>query len=341
MRSIYRDLDLPVDDSTLTSLDDLTKKDLEDAMRSAGWGGYSTRVINRLHNLQKKRQGKEIKAFYLTGQGFEPMAPIELMFEDHRASGYITNAVDIGNADTIAVTILPVGAYKKETTWLVGREDTVRIWRKERVQGLLNQPPVPDYDKPVTHGFLKASYIAENLSSFFGKVIAVKFQGTGVLTQVEVKAAEPDVFYFTLNKSNVVRLSKDDVVNVYREKPSPGFLRPGPYPWATPSQRTPLQHLQTAYARNSGRTAMQDSVRAFHDTYLMVPDDRPDFRGSAWTLMHNHAYRGKTLQISPKIKGVVTDIQPDNEGKLVFVIDGIMHKRNRTHFVKLWDKKEN
>jgi len=25
----------------------------------------------------------------------------------------------------------------------------------------------------------------------------------------------------------------------------------------------------------------------------------------------------------------------------VFVIDGIMHKRNRTHFVKLWDKKEN
>lgn len=350
----FRDVDLPIDDRTLVDLEGLTKDDILRTLRLVVSPQAATRIINRLHNKQHQKKAITIKAFQLTGQGFEPMAEIDIDVNEFAAHGQITNAVDIGNADSIAITIL--GKNRRETTYLVGREDPVRIWKKDNRYGRI-VAPAPDYDKPVSHGFLRASYIAEHLNTFFGKRIAIKNKGTGVLRAVEVFANEPDAFHLTLDDT-VYWVHKDDVVQVYREA-EPGFLRPGPYPWGAPRPGMSVAEARARGAeiverreqarRNTQRrptaprpSTLGPAIQRFTDA-MMVPNDRADYTINAYAVASRTDlnFRGMKISIrAGKIKGKLTDFHLDSEGKVVLVIDGQLHKCNYGEVVRLW-KKEN
>jgi len=178
-----------------------------------------------------------------------------------------------------------------------------------------------------------AKVLARSNSYLKGSSITFRHHRDGALNGILGQAYESDCGDVALEINGEFRVVAGNVpVKVFPKKQEESGLRPGPYPWGAP--RPGMGTLHTAYSPPT----RSEVVRRYHD---LVPDDRPDFVGNAWTLLHHYTYRGRTLQISPKIKGVVTDIQTDNEGKLVFVIDGIMYKRNRYHIVKMWDKKEN
>lgn len=420
MRDIYRNLDLPVDDTTLMSLEGLTKQDIIDALRIVCTDRGVDRTINRLHNAQKRKAATRIKAFQLTGQGFEPMAEIEFVVDNlDGVTGKITNAVDIGNEDSIAVTVYD---KNRETAWLLGRDSEVNIWRKEprgRLAGVESIDP-PDYDKVVEHGYLKASYIAEHLTTFLGKRISIKNQGTGELAHLGTRADNPEMLYFALRTpsgigvitcgvhedslvdvqrvprgtppnvasasailanpahylgrrvvfdndrvdgvlQDVIRrvgtqgvilkvngeefqLYIHEMVKVYpREEPS--RMRPGRYPWASdPRLIPPVNPGRNPFlsnGRRGGKSMMQEAMRRFNEGMSMVPDDRPDYTDAySLAVQDKIQYRGMTAELKPGLKGTLTQVQLDNEGKVLFVIDGIIYKRNRGHIVRLW-KKEN
>jgi len=217
MRDIYRDINLPIDTNTLPDLEGLDKSDIVNAFRLVTSEHGITRSINRLHNDRKRRAGLVIKAHQLVNQGFEAMAEIEICLPDGQMIlGRITNAVDIGNADTIAVTVLQKRHQGGEKTWLVGRDSELRVWKKEFEPGRPHLSHPVDYDKPMTHGFIRAGYIAEHLTTFFGKRMSVKNVGTGVLRRLEVRDAEPDVFHFDLGILRDVRVHENTLVQVHR-----------------------------------------------------------------------------------------------------------------------------
>lgn len=418
MRALYRDINLPTDDSTLPDLEGLTKEDIIEAFRLVTSHQGITRSINRLHNRRKERQSKEIKAWQLVSSGFEAMAEIQIMVDDFDiVSGRITNARAVANGDNVVITIL--GGRHIETTWSVHRDAVVRVWPKEvrGMSGTMVQPG-PNYDKPADHGFLRASYIAENLSTFFGKRMSVKNVGTGELQRVETRASDPDYFYFDLGLVRNVKVHKDALIEVYKTlgpefslplseytnvrarailatprhylgrrvvfdddrvdgilqevqrkintagvvfkvddeltqltwnemvkvypREQPGLVRQGRYPWATnptlvppPPGRNQADDLanqaRAAYGRYLGRLG------------LVVPDDRPDYTVNAYSLAVQDKidYRGMTAELKPGLKGKLTQAQLDNEGKVLFVIDGIIYKRNRNHIVRLWKKENN
>ena len=333
----FRDIDLPIDDSTLVDLEGLTKDDIIRTLRIALPPMVATRVINRLHNKRHQKQAKTIKAFQLTGQGFEPMAEIDIDVNEFSAHGQITNAVDIGNADSIAVTIL--GKNHRETTYLVGREDPVRIWKKDNIYGRI-VPPTPDYDKVVTEGYFRVSYIAEHLDSFFGKRMAVKNKGTGILREVEVHANDKGAFFITLGDT-YFRVDKDDTILVYKEV-EPGFLRPGPYPWGAPRPgipRVPTPRRRPTAPRPS---TLGPSMARFVDA-MVTPNDRPDYTTHAYAVATNDyvEFRGMTVSLRDgSVKGKLTDFHLDSEGKVVLVIDGQLHKCNYGEAVRLWKKEK-
>lgn len=250
----FRKIDQPIDHNTLADLEGLTRDDILQTLHIALPSHAARRVINRLHNKQHQRKAKTIKAFQLTSQGFEPMAEIDIDVDERSVHGRITSAVDIGNASYIAIAIL--NDDHREATYLVGREDPVRVWKKDDVRGVIRPRPAPDYDKPVEHGFLRVGYIAEHLNTFFGKRISIRYKGVGTLRGVEVFADEPDAFRLTLDDT-VYWTHKDDVVQVHRVLPGPGGMRPGPYPWrgSVPAMGD-INFMTTAYSHGNGRSQM-------------------------------------------------------------------------------------
>lgn len=349
----FRDIDQEIDDRTLVDLEGLTRDDLNQTLRASLPPQAARRVINRLHNKQHQKKAKTIKAFQLTGQGFEPMAEIDIDVNEFSAHGKITNAVDIGNADSIAITIL--GKNYRETTYLVGREDPVRIWKMEYHAGRI-VPPAPDYDRTVEHGFLSAQYIAEHLNTFFGKRMSIKNQATGTLRTVEVFAEDQGAFHFTLD-GTICRVAKTDLVQVHREL-EPGYRVPGAYPWGAPRPGTPSvvrqveRGIEAAERREESRrrtmrrpTAARPStlgpaMARFADAFT-VPNDRPDYTVTAYSVAvrTDVEYRGMKISLRlGKIKGVLTDFHLDSEGKVVLVVDGQLYKCNYGEVVRLWKK---
>lgn len=430
MRDIFRDIDLPIDDRTLTNLDGLTKDDIMRVARLHLPQAAVTRLINRLHNRQKDGKAKEIRAYQLVSQGFEAMAEVEFEVDDlvqETIQGRITNARSIENGNTVAITVL--AGRHIESTWIVERDDTVRVWPKEvRYPSMAVTRPV-DYDKVADNGYLRASYIAENLSTFFGKRMSVKNVGTGVLQRVVVKADDQDYFYFDLGIVRNVKVHKNALVQVYKTlepeqlglstsdytnvrarailatpqyylgrrvvfdddrvdgiltevvrkadtagvilrvdgeqtqlawnemvkvypREHAGLFRHGRNPWG-PSPTPPPPPGRNPFipvGRRAGGSALGQAYGRYLESLGLTvpanPEDQPDYRGDSWWMFNNRPYVGATIQLGSGdpaksgVKGVCTQITYEN-GKLIFVIDGLMYKRNRHTLVKVWDKKEN
>lgn len=354
MSNGFRDIDLPIDDSTLTTLDGLTKDDLRQALQLSLPRSAVTRVINRLHNKQHQKAATVIKAFQLTGTGFEPMAEIDINVNSFAAHGQITNAVELGNAASIAVTIL--GKDRREITFLVPREDEVRIWRRKTPTGR-GYLQVPDYSQPVSHGFVSAQYVAEHLTTFFGKRMSIPKHATGVLSAIEVQGDEEGVFYLTLEvsptRTHTARVLKTDMVQVHRTlDQAPRVYREGDYPWGASRPGTAsAPSLKTAYQEKERRrttrqpTAPKPSnlgaaVARFSEAFV-APGKRADYTVTAYSVAvrTDDSYRGMTASIRQgKVVGHLTDFHLDNEGKVVLVIDGQLYKCNYGDIVRLWKR---
>lgn len=318
----YRSHDLPVDDSVLRNLENLSRKDIEDVLRVSMMAPSArTRLLNRLHNRQHRNKGRMIPAWYLTSMGFESMAEIEL--EDSMAHGQITNAVEVNykyqTDRDVAITIYDP-RVREEHTFVVALDDEVRVWKKPDARTSEKK----DYDEVVDHGYVNVDYIASQPDSFFGKMMSIKFKGGGRLTSMGVRSGEPDIYYFTFDNGQRLRLGAKEVVHVHKEE--------------RPTQTT---NLEREINRLSDRF---DASR--RTSPEKVVDPVPDYWGDSWWYFNNASCAGKTVQLDrvgrakSGVKGTCTQVTYEN-GKLIFVIDGFMYKRNRHTVIKVWDKKEN
>lgn len=332
----YRSHDLPADDSVLRNLENLTRQDIEDALRLSMSPSARTRVLNRLHNRQHRNEAKMIPAWYLTSMGFEPMAEIELMLEDSMAHGQITNAVDVQykyqNNRDVAITVYDP-KVRQEYTFVVKRDDEVRIWKKPDAR----TSEKVDYSNLPSHGYMPAEHIAAHLDSFFGKMMSIKFKGGGRLTSMGTQGDSPDTYFFTFDSGQRVRVGGKELVHVQREAAPPGVVV-NHRPWTKPPARQ-MPRSTNPFGR------VRPLSTAYH-RLADVPYDPPIYQGDSWWYFNNRSYTGKVVQLGSGdpaksgVKGTCTQVTYEN-GKLIFVIDGFMYKRNRHTMVKVWDKKAN